>query len=333
MLFSHAAGERQEHIVERRTPDAEIIEHDPGFVNATRCGQQHIDAWLIADGNGEATVAGINLCLLRAKPFNGHRCSIEVGGVSHLEVKHIAAESFLQFVGRSLGDHLAMVNNHDAVGEFVGLLEILGGEQERGAALHEVTNELPKLNAGPGIEAGGRLIEKEQPRSAEQRCAKVEPTPHTAGIRLHRPVGGISQRETFKGFGGATASLALRKAVEATYHFQVFPAGEDLVDGGELPGQSNARTNTLGVSHHVDTVHFGRPAVRPQQGRKNPHEGRFACAVRSEQTENRSGGNNQIDAVQGLCVAEGLVNPPNLNHVCAARETVCHIHSLFEDHR
>ena len=52
---------------------------------------------------------------------------------------------------------------------------------------------VPHLVAAPGVEAGGRLVEQEQPGRADQAGPEVEPPPHPAGIGPDLAVGGLHQ--------------------------------------------------------------------------------------------------------------------------------------------
>ena len=49
----------------------------------------------------------------------------------------LAADLGLQLVGGAPGDDLAVVDDRDRVGQLVGLLEVLGREEERHATPHE----------------------------------------------------------------------------------------------------------------------------------------------------------------------------------------------------
>ena len=86
---------------------------------------------------------------IRAKPYDGHprRC--------------------LDLLEPAVGDDHAGLDQHDAVGESVGLLEVVRREQHAAAALVRVTRTasqtaLRRLE----VEAGRRLVEHDEPRVA-----------------------------------------------------------------------------------------------------------------------------------------------------------------------
>src|SRR5207244_2939436 len=58
-------------------------------------------------------------------------------------------------------EDLAVVDDGDAVAELVGLLHIVGGEDDGDAFAAEVADGVPHGDAALGVEAGGGLVEEE----------------------------------------------------------------------------------------------------------------------------------------------------------------------------
>jgi hypothetical protein len=63
---------------------------------------------------------------------------------------------------------------------FLGLVEVLGSQEYGRAAVSEVLDHLPHLNAGLRVETGGRLVEEDDPRVADEAHGDVEATAHAA---------------------------------------------------------------------------------------------------------------------------------------------------------
>jgi hypothetical protein len=59
------------------------------------------------------------------------------------------------------------------VGEPVGFLQVLGGQQDGGAAGHQVLDVLPQVHARARIQAAGRLVQDEHRRLADQAGGQV----------------------------------------------------------------------------------------------------------------------------------------------------------------
>ena len=72
-----------------------------------------------------------------------------------------AADLGLERRRGALGDDLARVDDPDPVGELVGLLQVLRGEEDRRALVVQLLDLLPDRLARDGVEAGGRLVEEE----------------------------------------------------------------------------------------------------------------------------------------------------------------------------
>ena len=66
------------------------------------------------------------------------------------------------------------------VGELIGLFQILGREQHRGAVADQLSDEVPDVVAGPGIESGCRFVEEQDLWSAHEARTQIESTTHAA---------------------------------------------------------------------------------------------------------------------------------------------------------
>jgi hypothetical protein len=70
----------------------------------------------------------------------------------------------LQLGRGSFGDDPALVEHRDPVGQLVGLVEVLGGEQDGDPGRNEPTNDLPHGATATRVQAGGGLVEEDHPR-------------------------------------------------------------------------------------------------------------------------------------------------------------------------
>ena len=129
-----------------------------------------------------------------------------------------------------------MVDDDDLVGQLVGLVEVLGGQQQRGAAGHQVPDDIPHAEATPGVEPGGGLIEEEDSRPADEAGSQVEAPLHAAGIALGRTVGRIDEVESLEELSGALPGLTFVQVVQAAHDLEVVPTGQFLLDRRRLAG-------------------------------------------------------------------------------------------------
>src|SRR5713226_4019916 len=96
------------------------------------------------------------------------------GAVSEAQSDVRARDAPFQFLRRALGDYAAAVQHGDVVGELVGLLEVLGGQQNRYALGDKVADELPHDLAAPRVQACGGLVEEYQAWPPHQGHCDVE---------------------------------------------------------------------------------------------------------------------------------------------------------------
>ncbi len=306
------AGQREEHVVERGTPDSEIVQGDTVVVETASRGQQ--DLGPAARRDGDPASLGIQLGRTVAEVGQESRDPAEVGGVDDPGFEHGAAGAGLKLVGGTGGDHPAPVDDDDPVREAFGLLEVLGRQHDGGAVGDQVFDERPQLVAGPRVEAGGGLIQDQYGRVSDEARAEVEASSHAARVGLHLAVGSLGERETVQYLLRPPAPFGLSDVVEQPDQFEVLPPGEHLVHGGVLAGQSDHGPQPLRVPDDVVPGDRRQAAVRSKQRCQDPHQGGLACAVRAEQAEDRAGVSTQVDPCQGVDRPESLGHRSYFDH-------------------
>ena len=89
---------------------------------------------------------------------------------------------------------------------------------------------------------------------------------------------------------------------------QVLPAGEDLVDRGELAGQADGLPDSERVRRDVVPVDGGRAGVRAQQRGQDPHDRGLPGPVRAEQGEDAARCHLEVHPLQDVQVPVGLLD-------------------------
>ena len=107
----------------------------------------------------------------------------------------------LQLGRRALGDDLAAVDDPDAVGQHVGLLEVLRRQEHRHAVVRQPAHLVPQRGAALRVEAGGRLVQEQQPRAVHEREAEVQPALHPARVAADLAIGRVGQPDPLEQFG------------------------------------------------------------------------------------------------------------------------------------
>ncbi len=112
-------------------------------------------------------------------------------GERHLEPR--LADLRLERGRGALGDDAAAGDDRHPVGELVGLLEVLGRQEDGGAVGVELLHLLPDRLAADGVEPGRRLVQEEHAGLVDERRGEIEPPLHAARVGADPAVGGLGQ--------------------------------------------------------------------------------------------------------------------------------------------
>ena len=200
----------------------------------------------------------------------------------------------------------AVVDDRDAVGEPIGLVEVLRGQQHGGAVRDEALDRLPQADAAARVEAGRRLVEEQDRRVGDEGGREVEAAAHAAGVGLGHALGGVGELEALEQLAGARLAPPREHAVEAADHHEVLLAGEVLVDRGVLPGEPDLGAQRARVTDDVEAGDAGAARVRRQQGGEDADGRGLAGAVGAEDAQYGARRDLEVDAVERAHLAERL---------------------------
>ena len=189
-----------------------------------------------------------------------------------------------------------------------------------GALADAPAQELPELEPRARVEAGGRLVEEQHARLADQAGAEVEPAAHAAGVAADETVGRVAEAEPLQRVGRTAARLGPAETVQQPDDLEVLAARELVVDGRELAGQPDQLTHLLGVADDVVPVHERGAGVGLQQRREDADERRLAGTVRAEEALDRPLGNVQVDVGERTRLAERL-SDAGISTMATARDS------------
>ena len=224
------------------------------------------------------------------------------GRVLDGDLEALPADLALELVRGALGDHATVVDDHDVVREQVCLLEVLGGEQQGGAAGDETLDHLPHLGAAAGVEPRGGLVEEHHRRVGDEGAGEVQAAAHATGVPAGDAVAGVVEPELHEQLAGALLGAGTSEVVEPAHHGEVLEAGQVLVHRGVLARDADLAPHLGRMGGHVPPRHLGTSGVRLDQRRQDLHRGRLPRAVRSEHPEDRALGDAEIESVECLDV-------------------------------
>jgi hypothetical protein len=84
-----------------------------------------------------------------------------VVGRRHRDLQVLTGGNGLQLGGGAACDDLSVVDHDDRVRQLVGLIEVLRGQQHRGAGGDQVSHGRPHLGPATRVEAGRRFVQEE----------------------------------------------------------------------------------------------------------------------------------------------------------------------------
>jgi hypothetical protein len=218
----------------------------------------------------------------------------------------IAPDTVLELFRRAGVDDPAVVDDDHLAGQLVGLLQVLGGEQHVGALGHQASDRVPQGHPAARVQPGRRLVEQQEPGSADQAGAQVEAPAHPARVRADEPAARVGQAEAIQDGGRRPARRPPIEPEQAGHKLQVLRAGHGRLHRRVLAGQADHLADAAGLGRGVDARHPKHALVGTQQGGDRAHEGGLAGAVRSQEGGHPPRLGHQVEPVQGPHVAEAL---------------------------
>ena len=235
----------------------------------------------------------------------GHELRV---GVGEADIDAAAGNLLLELLRAALGDHPSAVEDRHPVGEPVGLVEVLRGQEHGGAVVDQTPHDLPHRATAARIEAGRRLIEEDDLRRADQGHRQIETATHPTRVRHDDPVGGIGQLEPLEQLVGAFARGDAGEVVQVGHQRQVLSAGQQLIDRRELTGHADRGADRVGLAPDVVSGDTDRAVIRIEQRGEDPHHRRLARPVGPQQGEHAAPLDGKLEPVEDDVVAEGLAD-------------------------
>ena len=122
---------------------------------------------------------------------------------------------------RALGDRAAVVDDHDPVGQVVGLVEVLRREHDVGAVGDELAHGLPQRDAAGRVEARRRLVEQQQRAARRRAWRRGRAGGACRRPAAHEPPGGVGELEPLEHVAGPPPGVASGTPEQAGDHLQV----------------------------------------------------------------------------------------------------------------
>ena len=176
----------------------------------------------------------------------------------------------------------------------------------RCARLSQVVQHLPHGDARDRIEAGGRLVEKEDLRIVHQAARNLHPAAHSAGERLDLRAAPLGQVNGFQHFVDVLLALGPGHAVELGVDAQVLFDGEVGIAGERLGNHADHAPHRIRFLGHIVAGDDRFAAGDRNQRGHHADQRALACAVRPQQAEDFAVGHREAHVLDRFKVAIAL---------------------------
>src|SRR6266480_5307491 len=171
------------------------------------------------------------------------------------ERHHVARDRALQLFGRALGDDLAVIDDGHAIAERVRLVEVVSGQEHCRPAVVHAPHLVPYTRPALGVEAGRRLVKKQQLWPVDEAETDVEPSLLPARIGADFAVRRALQLEHLDELRRAFLRRRARHAVQTALEDKLGAACDLTVRATRLPDVTNPFADQTGLGREVASRH------------------------------------------------------------------------------
>ena len=301
-LAQAAAGQVEEDVVEGR-PD-----HLDPYGGGARPGQVGDQAGrqvaAVRDPDGERRVGDPDgRAVDPLGPGSGGEGVARLGEAQ----RHQVAQRRLQPGCAVVGDQPAVVDDQHPVRDRVRLLEVVGGQHDRGAQLAvEPLHLLLEVDPVLRVQTRRRLVEEEDPRRVDEADRHVEPAALAARQRGDRAAGVLGEVERLEQLVGPRVRGGPRQAVRPALADDLVAAALHVARGVALADVPDRTAYVAPAPDHVVPRDLGGAGGRLDQRGEHPQGGGLAGPVGAEEGDELPLVDLDVQAADGL---DGLLVP------------------------
>ncbi|OJF83257.1 hypothetical protein NS14008_34290 [Nocardia seriolae] len=241
--------------------------------------------------------------------------ALAVAGPLHLGLTGDAAG---ELIGGTVGDDAPAREDQDAVRQLLGLVQIVGGEQDGGVVVvGQAVHQIVEFAACLRIEARGRLVQEQQFGTADNADGHVQAPALTAGQRHHLGVGVLGEPDRGDEFVGVPRPLDGRGGVRRVEHAQVVEQFADPPLAVVAPGlqhHAQPRPPRLVPVRGVGAQHLDPSGRAHAEALEDLDGGGLARAVRAEQGDHLAAMRLEGDVLQDIAGAVAHAQVLDVQH-------------------
>ena len=225
-----------------------------------------------------------------------------LGAVFQGEFNLFGAEELLFQLGEmAVVEDFAVIDDHDAAAELFDVVEVVGGEQHRGAKFAiDGAQKMADVIFGDYVEADGGLVEEEERGIVEERGGEVAAHTFAEGKFAYWRVQVIADIENGVEMFHACIEVALRDVVDAAEEFEGFDDGDVPPELGALAEDDADGFYILAALAVGDVaVDADFAAGGDQDAGEHLDRGGFSGAVGADVTDHFAAFDCEADAIHG----------------------------------
>src|SRR5579859_3125600 len=233
--------------------------------------------------NYQLDAAAGKSCALAPKPTDTYRKFL--GCAYRFKLHEAAVRAPLLFDIAESGDAPILENQH-LIAYLIDVPQQVRGDEQLNAALFaNLLDELNHALTGHGIEAIGRLIEHQQPRSVGKRLGQLDELFHAQRVAVHLAVSNLAEAYVEEGFMGTLQSFAWRQPCELGHVADKAHAAHIADEGVILRHVADGSANLRPITMNIEAEDAGRTLRGPMKSKQRIDQSGLARAVGAEQTD------------------------------------------------
>jgi hypothetical protein len=240
----------------------------------------------------------------------GQRAGAAVAHADHVAARGRLRHQRLDRAGEADG---AAVQERHGRGEAADLVDALGGPQHGGAvARGEPRDQRADPLGALGVEVVRGLVDEQDGRRGEQRAGDREALLHAVRPAADRAARRLGEADVLQHLAGARDGGALAHAVQAREEDEVLETGDAQVERA-VAGRDETDAAASGAAAAVGAEDADAAAARVDEPAQHAQQRGLAGAVGAEQGVDLAGPCCQVDALQGLALAEAAHEAADLD--------------------
>ena len=229
-------------------------------------------------------------------PALGHALEVVVHARGHARA---FADDLHQLLVRAEGDHLAVVDDADAVAELLRLGHVVRGVEDRHPLVAEREDAVEDRPPALRVDPHRRLVEVEHLGLVQQRDADVDAPLHAAAELVDAVLLAVDEGDELQHLVDPLLERVPGQPVHPPPEHEVLAGAHVRVEGDVLWDHADGLLDRLRVAHHGVAGDGGVAAARLEQAAQHGDGGALAGAVGTEEAEDLALLDAEADAVDG----------------------------------